>query len=223
MVRPFTPPTLQNAVCFAHEDPEKVSRDFLYFFRGKSPPFNYKFINGIALAAMRAKLSEQQIRSAIIARKGESKFLPTFLELAPYIHECFSRRTPKYVIELPRQYYPLAGLRIPFHPPFAYREGNELAIPWPLYSKTRLLSSRQLSLLAHIITEQIHQEPDYRDAWVVIHDFSADPGSKHRSLKRMDVRDIPPLPTEEHRADLPAFIGPLIPGIRPRVGGCCSG
>jgi hypothetical protein len=206
MTKKFSPPAIQHLARSMQDTPEAVAKSLISAYLSH-PPFSYRLMGELIRQAMRGgTFSKSQFDAAVIAHQKNEKYQKIFLELTPLIHAYFSKLTPKFILPVPSQKYRVNQLEIPFKPPFAFEADGQIVIPWFIFWKTNPLTGKQYSLLATLLSELLSQDPDYRDAKIIIYDFSAASDGEERTLKVIDTADIPKMSPRERDAALTIFL-----------------
>jgi hypothetical protein len=196
MSEKISPPALHHVARTLQPTPELVAKALLDEVTGR-PPFSYKLMDRLARIALTRDLSLAQFEAAVKKYQRNEQIQKIFLKVVPLLHDYFTQLKSKYRLPFEPLYYPINELAIPFRPPFAFELDGELVIPYPMYWKRNPLSDKQYSLLATMIREILDQHPDYRDAIVLILDFSAPPGQSERRLRVKNLAEIKNLKATE--------------------------
>ncbi len=206
MAKKFSPPALQHLARSMQDTPEAVAKSLINAYLA-TPPFSYRFLGELIRQAMRGgNFSASQFDAAVRAKRMDERYQKIFLELTPLIHSHFGRLTAKFILPMPAQKYRVNQLEIPFRPPFVFGINDEMIIPWFIFWKTNPLTDKQYRLLATLLSELLSQDPDYRDAKILIYDFSAEIEGGERTLKIIDVASISKMSAEERDSALEIFI-----------------
>lgn len=200
----LSPPALHHLVCSAYDTPLAVSKSLIQRYLSR-PPFSYKLLGNLVEIAMKADVSQAQFDSAVRKHQPQ-KFQSIFLELTPLIHKHFNSIRSKYILQIEPRKYLINDIEIPFKPPFAFELNGELVIPWFIFWKTNPLTDYQYSLFATLVDQVLQQDPDLRDAKVLIYDFSAKDGADSRTLLIKDASEIPRLNPTELQAALETIV-----------------
>lgn len=206
MAKKLTPPAVHNMVRSAFDTPEEVSKALIKSYLSH-PPFSYRLLGDIIRLALKGnKLSKPALDSAVLAHQKNPDYQKIFLEITPLIFEHFSSISPKFILDVEPRKYKINRIEIPFKPPFAFGVGDEIIIPWFIFWKNNPLTSKQLSLLATIISDLMSQDPDYRDAKIQIYDFGVGEDGETRTLQITDLATIKKLGSQELEDALLAFL-----------------
>jgi hypothetical protein len=201
MSRKLSPPAAQHLARTFEDTSPKVAKALLKEYMGRAP-FSYGLMHELVKVALKGKFSKEQFDAAIRHHQRNPKYQKIFLELSPLLHNHFSTLDPKYVLKIEPQKFRINDLEIPFKPPFAFEQSGELVIPLLIFWKENPLTEKQTSLLVTIANDLISQHPDYRDAKLLIYDFSVPPGEEKRKLRITDAATIPKMDAKELNAAL---------------------
>lgn len=210
MQKSINPPALQHLARVTKPTAAEVKKALIDGFL-KRAQFSYSLLSDLVRTSMTAAssgitLSESALTAAIKKRQPNAKYQKILLEVVPLLHSYFSTIAPKYILDVDARKYLINDLAIPFKPPFAFESQQQIIIPWFIFWKSNPLTRTQISLLATLIFEIIAEDPDFKDAKVLIFDFSEKAPGIGRSLIVTDAATIDRLSDQDRDNLLETFM-----------------
>jgi hypothetical protein len=197
-------PSVQHLARNWRNDPAVIARILVRL--ALSPPrFNYNPLYGAVRDLLVLSVPYKQVVEGI-RRIRRTDVRQNLLSVLPLILDYFAGVSPDFYQTIDKRYYPVGrGLMVPFEPPMIYGVGGQLYFPWFSFWRQNPLTDERLSLFVTIVDEVLMQDPDLETARFEILDFSC-PGPKQpRTLRVIDVADIPRVDDERKVEMLEAF------------------
>ncbi|MEZ0472666.1 hypothetical protein [Luteimonas salinilitoris] len=200
-MRKLKVPSLQHLARTWHEDPKRITREFVALAKG-GPTFSYEPLFESVRDLLVFSIPYLQIVEGVKRGVKRQDVRDNFLGLLPLIKDHFDGVSANFVHDVAPRFYSVGrDLMIPFNPPLIYGANDQIYFPWFSFWRSNPLSGERLSLFVSIVEEVLLQDSDLEDAKFSILDFSAPAARLPRELTVVDTSSIPRV-SESRKAEM---------------------